>query len=277
VSAEPSARRGYVTRCCVVQLACALLTILVMGVPSSARAQILIALLLGDRISNETFQLGINVGFAATGLIGVESKFKASVSVSMYGEIRLTERLHLQPELVMKLPGGAREMNPGAQGYPFEPFGEPIIDEVVANGELTRDLRYIGIPVYAKLLFGSLGFGLGPQLSILLRADDTVQGKNGATTIKLERSIRDDLRPVDVGAALSLEYLLSPEYGMRSLRVRAKGYLGMMDIYGGAGRAMHNWNFMIGLDIPIGGSSSAKPQDGQPQDGKPQDGKPQPG
>lgn len=230
-------------------------------VPSRADAQVLIALLLGDKVSNDTFQLGINLSFAAVGLTAVESKFRLGFSVSMYGEIRLTERLHLQPELAMKLPGGAREMNSSVPGYPFTPIGEPAYDESVTNGEVSREQRYIAIPVYTKLMLGSVGLGLGPQLGILLGSNDTATSTRDGKKVNLEASTEDALNPVDFGISASVEYAFWPKQKMRSLRIRAKGYFGLMDtIKDNPGTPVRNWSFLLGGEIPIGGAPD-KPKD----------------
>jgi len=231
-----------------------------LALPSAAHAQVLIALLLGDRVSNDRFQLGLNVGFAATGLQGVQSKFRVGFGVSMYGEIRLSDRFRLQPELAMKLPGGARELPPGAPGHSLSPIGEPTYDDVVNNGLVLRNQKYIGIPIYTKYLIGPIGLGLGPQISFLTKATDTSESKSDAPKVQLETDAEDDLSPVDIGIAASLDYAFSPEHQMRSMRVRAKGYFGLVDtVKDNPGDPIRNWNFQFGLDIPIGGSSKPAP------------------
>jgi hypothetical protein len=240
-------------------LAQAAVVLLSLFWPSAGEAQVLIALLLGDKVSNERFQLGLNVNFAATGFWGVKNELKPGWSIALYGEIHLTDHFHLQPELIMKAPGGARELSPGAPGYDIEPIGDPAYDEVVTEGSLERELRYIALPVLAKGVFGPIGLALGPQIAVLHGASDTVSKAVAGTKVKVGSSVEDDLQRFDAGIAASAEYAFSARQGMRSLRIRARGYLGLMDTVKDNPRdPVRNWSFSVGLDIPIGGKGGDK-------------------
>jgi hypothetical protein len=238
-----------------------LLWLLLLSTPNRGRAQVVIALLFGEKLSTEKFQLGINASFAASGFMGISNKILPGWSLSIYGEIRFSKHFRLQPELALKYPGGARQMSTDVPGYSFTSFGEPELDDVVEHGKVERSMRYLALPVYAKWILGPVGLGVGPQLGVMLTADDTVAQKDGKTKISLDRSVSHEIMRVDAGVALSADYAFSPQRELRSLRLRIKSYLGLVDtVRHGGGPAMRNWNLMVGLDIPIGGSSKPKPK-----------------
>jgi hypothetical protein len=117
-------------------------------------------------------------------------------------------------------------------------------------------MRYISLPVLAKGVWGPVGLTLGPQFAVLVSANDTVTQKQGSATVKIQESVEGALRRFDFGIAAGAEYSCRADRGMRSLRVRARGYLGLVDtVTSDATDAVRNWNFSIGLDIPIGGPS----------------------
>ncbi len=223
-------------------------------IPSAAQGQVLIALLFGEKLSTERFQLGVNASFAASAFMGFKDRMLPGWSLSVYGEIRLHERFHLQPELALKFPGGADDLSSSIPGYPFAAVGEPTIDGVVNEGKVKRELRYVALPILGRVLLGPVGLGIGPQLGVLVHAQDTTSQKEGATRVSLSRSVAHELRRVDAGIVLSLDYSFWKEQKMRSLRIRGTGYVGLVDtIRNNPHGAIRNWNVMLGLDIPIGG------------------------
>jgi hypothetical protein len=68
--------------------ACGVVVVLLCATETErAHAQALIALLLGDKVSNERFQPGLNVSVAATGPRGVSDDVLPTWSLSLCGEV----------------------------------------------------------------------------------------------------------------------------------------------------------------------------------------------
>ncbi len=232
---------------------------LLLWLPGAAQGQVLIALIFGDKVSNERFQLGINVSAVGSAFMGFQDSVRIDWSMSIYGEIALHRRFHLLPCLALKYPGGAKDMTPSLPGYPFKTIGEPTFDQVVTEGEVRRELRYLSLPVIGRVLVGPLGIGAGPQIGVLLTADDVASRKDGGTRISLKHGVVDELRRVDFGFVMSLDYSFWPAKAMRSMRLRGSGYVGVVDTIkkGDSAGGIRNWNVMLGLDIPIGGPKKA--------------------
>lgn len=221
-------------------------------IPQGASAQAMLMLLVGDKIVTPNFQPGISASFVGSGFWGVSNAMRLSWSISVYGEIRLKHKLSLQPELLLKNPGGARKMNTDTPGYPFEPVGESMLDSVIENGSVERELRSIAFPLVLKYIVGPIGLGVGSQFNVQTRATDTVKQKQGAETISLEESVRGALRWYDVGVIGHVEYAFSKGDHLRSFRVRLRSVLGLVDTIKGGGGPIRNWNVSFGIDIPIG-------------------------
>ncbi|MFT3921878.1 MAG: hypothetical protein QM778_05030 [Myxococcales bacterium] len=242
--------------------------ILLMGLggatPQRAQAQAMLMLLVGDKIVTKNFQPGISASFVGTGFWGISNKMRLSWSLGIYGEIRLTRSLTLQPELMLKNPNGARGLSPSVPGYPFvPPEGEPTLDTLITQGEDTRELRAVALPVILKWVVGPIGLGLGPQLNVLTNASDTVKKKISGQTYELSQGIRKELTPYDIGVVGSVEYAFSKGEHMRSFRVRVKSVLGLVDtVKDNPQKAIRNWSVSFGVDIPIG---KYKPNDHKPE------------
>lgn len=237
------------------------LALLIMaGAVSPASGQALLIILFGDKLSTETFQMGINADVAWSGLSGIDgSELRRSWSFGAYGEIRLSDRWRLQPELTIKTPSGATGLTAGDPGNPMEPVGDSLVDRAIADGTVTRSAGYVSLPVYLKFVAGPVGIGAGGQVGIMTKAHDLLEYDAVQGDVQLERSVKDRLNGFDAGLVFSLDYAFRPSDRMRSLRLNAKYYHGLMDtIENNTGAPVRNSILFLGLDIPVGGSAAGE-------------------
>jgi hypothetical protein len=240
---------------------CVLLA-MVAVVPRAAHSQALLVLLFGDKLSTERFQLGINADLAWSNLTSVESKNRFSWGFGAYGEVKLSDRFRLQPEITVKTPAGAKQIAPGTVGNPFVPVGEPTIDAAIANGTVTRSTSYLTVPVYLKYMLGPVGLGAGGQVGLLLGANDELISTVDAGDLRLVQGVKDSLQNFDAGLVFSIDYSLKPDLVLRSMKINVKYYLGLTNtVSSNSGSAIRNSILFVGLDIPVGGPKDV--DDGQ--------------
>jgi hypothetical protein len=225
-----------------------------------AHGQALLIILFGDKLSTETFQLGINADVGWSGLTGLQDgSSRFSWAFGAYGELKLSDHWRLQPELTLKTPAGAEGIFAGEAGNPFELTGNEDLDEVIRTGRVERSLNYISIPVYAKYIAGPFGLGAGGYVSFLTGATDELSSDVDQGLVRLNQSVKDYLNTVDAGLIFSLDYSLKPQLQMRSIKINAKYYLGLTDtVKDNPGDAVKNWMLFVGLDIPVGGKKAAE-------------------
>ena len=108
-------------------------------------------------------QLGINADVVVSGYTGAGSYDpRVSWAFGAYGELKLSERWHLQPEITVKTPAGAKKLDVNTLPGPFlEPTGDATIDSIRAAGTVTRTANYVTIPILIKYLAGRFHFGAG--------------------------------------------------------------------------------------------------------------------
>jgi hypothetical protein len=225
-----------------------------------AASQALLAILFGDKLSTETFQMGMNIDLGWSGVSSIDgSSLKRAFSFGAYGEFKLSDHWRLQPELTIKTPGGAQGLAYGDPAVPFELIGDSLVDDAVLNGSVTRSAGYVSLPVLLKYVAGPIGIGAGGQVGYMTRANDRLESDVLQGQLQLEQDVTDALNRWDGGLVFSLEYALKPSLQMRSMRINAKYYLGLADtVKDNPGDAVKNSILFVGLDIPVGGSGAAE-------------------
>jgi hypothetical protein len=168
--------------------------------------------------------------------------------LGLVAEWKIAGNFYLQPELLPFYKVGATDMSPQLDGAP------PPLDTLVAQKEALRKLSYFEIPVIAKYatLSNRLHIGAGPQVGILLGAEDVFTGVI-ENEIGVTADIKDELSSFDAGVAFQLEYKLAE--GPFAASVSARYYLGLTDtIKDNPGDSVYNRVLTVFGSIPMGGA-----------------------
>ncbi len=231
--------------------------LLVFTLTSVSNAQALLILLFGDKLSTETFQMGINGSLSASNINGIDNtNYRISWAFGAFGEIRLSDDLFLHFNLTIKTPGGAKNVGP------LVPV-PPEVDTLLTAFKVTRSLNYITLPIFLKYKIGSVKLGVGAQLGYLTSADDTYESTTPmGNDLTVVTNIRDNLNHWDAGVTGIIDYFFSPEKNMRSLRLSLTYYYGLTDMLkDNTGNAWNNSIFLLSIGIPVGGSGGENTKD----------------
>lgn len=218
-------------------------------IPSRADGQVLIGLLLGDKVTSEKFHLGISVGANFSDLSGIDdTKIRSGFALSLIGEWRFAGQWYLQPELGAFYYAGANNM-------PMETFPPPPeVEDMVTGNEVTARLKYFTIPVVLK--YGAMGnrlhLGAGGQVGFLTSSKLKYEGTSETgNEIEVEKNIKDITVSTDAGLVFHLEYRFKP--GPLSTSIVARYYLGLTDTWkDNPGDPVYNRIFSIFINLPIG-------------------------
>ena len=230
---------------------------LVFTLTSVSNAQALLILLFGDKLSTETFQMGINGSLSASNINGIDNtNYRISWAFGAFGEIRLSDDWFMHFNLTIKTPGGAKNVGP------LVPV-PPEVDTLLTAFKVTRSLNYITLPVFLKYKIGSVKLGVGAQLGYLTSADDTYESITPmGNDLTVVTNIRDKLNHWDAGVTGIIDYFFSPEKNMRSLRLSLTYYYGLTDMLkDNTGNAWNNSIFLLSIGIPVGGSGGENTKD----------------
>jgi hypothetical protein len=212
-----------------------------------ARSQALIMLLLGDKIASENFTTGINAGLSLTTLSNPDfAKARVSWSFGALLEWRLSEDVFLGVDVTFKTPAGANSMD--GLWDDAEEFDTLIVDR-----KESLQTSYVSIPIVIKYQFGSFRALVGPQVAYLVAATDNLTGTGpDGGTLNAERSAFSRLNRWDVGFVAGLETLVTPDLGVKSIRVTLRYYQGLLDATKDTSVTSLNSGFYLTLGIPLG-------------------------
>ncbi|UCH84305.1 MAG: PorT family protein [Candidatus Latescibacterota bacterium] len=234
-----------------------LFLLLIAFFPKPASGQVLIGLLFGDKLSTETFHLGVDVGLNLSNLSGIDGTgVKPGLIFGLLGEWRFADNFYLQPELLPFYKVGANKMPPPGS------LDDPPIGELVEDKSYSRRMNYFAIPIIVKyaLMEQKLHLGLGPQIGFLSSATDTYEGVV-TNKITVDQNVEDTLNGTDAGVVFHAEYKFRGQYGMS---VAARFYLGLTDtIKDNPGDAVYNRVFSLLASIPIGGDPTEEDEDNE--------------
>jgi Outer membrane protein beta-barrel domain len=219
----------------------------------SAHGQVLISLLLGDKLNTGNIEFGLDGGANFSTLPGVsESSSIPGFHLGFYFDIKTKSKYLFHTGVIVKGPMGASGITPYS-------LNNPDLDNAFQGGEVKRNLRYFSVPVMMKRPFSNHFFAEGGFMLGLMNKsfDEFIQdiNKSGDLTFKLYN--RDSYHPLDAGLIAGVGYRLMGGNGM-NLGVRY--YYGLVDItLDDTGDNIYNRSLYLTVGIPIGaGKAKAK-------------------
>jgi len=231
-----------------------LIALLCVMASKAAPAQALLVLLFGDKFASENVQGGIKFDVVSTTLSGLAGAARVrSWDLGGFLEVKLNNRLSVQPEFTFKSPAGA-------QSLPFVGTGEPAVDSAFAGAtavSVTRTLGYITVPLLLKVTAGRFRVAAGPQFGYVVKAEDHYIGTiTRSNDLTYTQGLWSRVNHWDVGVSVVGEFALAPSQKLRSMRIRIIWYHGFGDALSDAPGV--NDSFGVGFGLPIGGPSSTK-------------------
>ena len=230
----------------------AVFVLMISFAASLAHSQVLIALLFGDKLTSEKFELGIRLAGNWDNVTGWgDTKSRFDIGFGIYGTLKLSQKFSLQPELLFKDPRGADKA-------PAEVFDNSNLDPLLENASVSAKLAYVSLPVLFKYhLTPTISLGFGPQFGYLSSARKEYVAKVYAEEdLIFKEDIKSTLNAFDFALAFNLEYRLPLK---RAIHIGLRYYLGLTDIVkDNAGDPVKNSVIQINLGIPVGHISEDK-------------------
>ena len=212
-----------------------------------SHGQILISLLLGDKLNSGKVEFGLDGGLAVSELNGMpNSRSYSSMHLGFYFDIKMKENFFLHTGVIVK-------SNLGAKGIRYN-LNEEDVNPLFSEATATRKLNYFNIPIYAKYKFyKQFYFEAGPQIGIRYKAKDLFTTTNeSGKEITLESDVKDQYHLFDVGVTGGLGYKLMKGTG---INLGLRYYAGLLNI-AKEGPSQRNNVFYVYAGIPIGAGKS---------------------
>jgi len=219
----------------------------------TAKSQILISLLLGDKLNSDKIEFGVDGGFNWSYLSGIDnSKDLRSFHLGFYFDFKLKEHWYLNTGVRVKSNVGATNIAP----YSVD---EKHVDTVFSNGHITRKIGYFYVPAHIKYRFGKQFFAMaGFQVGLRNSANDnftnTIYDKDD---VGFKYDIRDYVKRLDAGLSGGVGY----KFKGTGMNLGITYYYGLVDVMKDSDLAQYNTNsknstFYIYVSIPVGAHKS---------------------
>ena len=235
------------------------LFLLSLGVVHSSNSQVLISLLLGDKLNSDSLEFGLvgGVNFAHTS--GLEdSHMMGAFNLGFYFDFMITEKVSIVPGVLVISTVGAKDMNAYS-------VNDPEIDAAFAGGHVRREISYFQVPILFKYKFHPRWYTtIGPQLALRNGVTDVfTRDVQSRDDLVYHHDIKENYKALDAGVTGGLGFLLSKR--KKSMSVGVKYYQGLVDIRKDGindplsnGDSMRNNSIYAFMTIPIGAGKAQK-------------------
>lgn len=229
-----------------------LLIIAILLCISTARSQVLISLVFGDKLNSEYLEFGLDGGVNFSNLSNIDgTKYDTGFNLGFYFDIgsKKFPNWMINTGVIVKSPMGA-------QNLPVYSLNNEDLDNIYAGGSVNRELRYFNVPILLKYKFKNHIFvKAGPEVALLTNAFDEFTKEIEGDDLRYKNNIRDKVHVIDAGLAFGAGYRLMGGHGMN---LGITYYLGLVPVMKGDGPNMYNRSFYITAGIPIGKGKAEK-------------------
>ena len=232
------------------------LIILMMAFCGPVKGQVLIAIIFGDKLNTDKLEFGLVVSPSFTNITNIESEYKSGLNLSLYFNVKISDRFFIHPEAIAKGTFGARYILPYSTG-------SDTLDSQFAEGSIERKIKAFGLMILGQYRITEKFYAeFGPQVNWMLKSKDTYESTYNGNDLSYTVPVSDQVATFEVGLTGGFGYRLSKEKGV-SLTLMY--FAGFTDIWKAAEGTQSNsmWTFNIG--IPIGSSKSTTAKSSQTQ------------
>src|SRR5688572_1798951 len=212
-----------------------------------ASGQVIISLLLGDKLNSGGVEFGLDGGLSLSNMRGAQqSDYLRAFNLGFYFDIKLKG-----PHLFLHT-GVMVQSVLGAEGLPVYSLNDPALDAAFAGGSITRRLKYFNMPAAVKYRFSNNFFiEGGPMVSLLNKAyDEFYADVYSKDDLYFERGIVSYIHRLDFGVLAGVGYRLMKGYRM-NLAIRY--YQGFVDVViDDSSPNQYNSGLYFAFGIPVG-------------------------
>lgn len=213
----------------------------------TANSQVLISLLLGDKLNTGQIEFGLEGGYNRAFMSGIsESKGANFFNIGFYFDFKLKKT---NPHWFVNT-GVRVKSNSGATDINVYSLDDADIDTVLADGYVTRKIAYFYVPMhikyrFAKHFFVNAGFTAGLRSKARDLFYNTVKQEDD---VEFTNDIRDNVKRLDFGLSGGVGYKIHKS----GLSVGITYYHGLVDVMKNTGVSNANRAFYFYVCVPVG-------------------------
>lgn len=222
------------------------IVIILLFIGYSTQAQVIISLLLGDKLNTGQIEFGLDggVNFASVrGLSGGEAS--GMFNIGFYFDIKTKNPAWMVHTGVLV------KSTLGESNLPVYATGDPDLDNAFAGGQVEKKINYFNVPLMMKYKFNKNIYAeAGIMPSLRAKAFDVFTSSVNGGDLEYRLETGDNYHRLDFGLIGGVGYRLMGGNGM-NLGVRY--YLGLVDItIDDTTPDQYNSSLYLAVGIPIG-------------------------
>ena len=220
---------------------------LLVGITS--QSQVLISLLLGDKLNSDKLEFGLEGGMNWSNTSGFESNdYARFFNLGFYFDIQMKEQWRFYTGVLVKSNVGVDNLTDNDLGV----LGATKWDSI---GEYKQVINQFMVPALIKYNFKNHFYvEAGPQFGLRFKGFVEFNADNGDIEARTREDNKDMLQKLDVGLTAGLGYKLMKGQGWT---IGAKYYYGFVDAYKNIpGTKSSSINLKV--NIPIGKGAAKK-------------------
>ena len=213
----------------------------------TSNSQVLISLLLGDKLNSDGLEFGLEGGMNMTNINGFDdTKMLGNFNLGFYFDIRMKDQWSLYTGVQVKSNFGMRDLSEGD----LEFLEAEIEDE---EGKYSQKISSFMVPFLAQYKFKNYFYvEAGPQLGLVYKGWVEFTSDEDNRDIVIKDYNDDLLNWINAGVAVGTGYKLMKGEGWT---VGVRYYQGLTNVFKGRSGSIHN-SLHFKVNIPIGAGSA---------------------
>ena len=232
-----------------------LLIIFILIASITAQSQVLISILLGDKLNSEGLEFGLEGGLNWTKISGLDTEdYARKWNLGFYFDIRIKNQWSLSTGVLVKSNFGVDKLSDndlisiGATDY-------NTLDTISLEGDYSMKISSFMVPVLIRYKFKNHIYAeLGPQFSLMYNSwvefESDIEGRDAI----IKEYNREKINKIDAGIMVGMGYTLFKGTGWT---FGAKYYYGFVDVFKDVPNTK-NSSIYLKLNIPIGAGEEAQ-------------------
>ena len=228
-----------------------LLTLVFVLFSIGVNSQVLIALLLGDKLNSGKIQFGLEGGYSLSTITGLEStRAERNWNLGFYFLIRMKEHWYVNTGVLVKSTLGNDQLTEndvlflGLEEEQYNP-----------DGTYSQRSGYFLVPVLAQYQFKNhIYVEGGAQFGLLTKGWVEYNYKDGDYSGTIKKTNTDNMNRLDAGLVAGTGFRLLKGLGWT---LGAKYYYGLVNVYKGT-TGNRNSTVFLKMNVPIGLSDEQK-------------------
>lgn len=215
----------------------------------TAQSQVLIALLLGDKLNSGKVEFGLDGGWNYAQIGGMESnKWNRNWNLGFYFDIKMKDQWYLNTGVLVKSTLGIADLTENDLDFLDATTYDP-------EGEYSQKLSYFLVPALARYKFDNHIYAeIGPQFGVRTRAHIEYTSDIDGNEARIREDNKDQTNWFDMGLSIGTGYRLLKGLGWT---IGARYYYGFLDVYKDKSGS-NNSSLFLKLNVPFGLSMEKK-------------------